>query len=45
MWWIDNIEEFIQPIRYEERLVVECKVSAQVGDFVGMYPNMDQSMY
>ena len=43
MRWIDNIEEFIQAIRYEQRLVPECKVSAQVGEFVGMCPNMDKA--
>ena len=42
VWWIDSVEEFMQPVCYEEELIAQCKASAEVGDFVAMYPSMDQ---
>ena len=42
VWWIDSVAEFMQPVRYEEKLIAQCKASAESGDFVALYPSMDQ---
>ena len=42
VWWIDSVEEFMQPVRFEEELIAQHKASAEVGDSVAMYASIDQ---